>query len=135
MEIMRHIALVSALLLVLWVFALLIGLFFQLNQIRRNWIEGTYTPTQTNPILDSVLRALGLEHGDRLVHSIALISVVIIWPVSLVFGYPVLAAIREKERNRIKKLQKDQDGPSSSVSNRTDDVARVGQELSQGNAG
>lgn len=87
-----------------WAFLLSVGLCIQLKQVFLNWIESSKTPIAENVILSYVLKTLGLSQLDRLTCSIFIINALMLWPLSLVFGIPLVKAFRARERRTLENL-------------------------------
>jgi len=98
MEIIRTILMVGLVLVAAWLCLLLIGFCSQLNQIRLNFVEGSQTPITQNFVFNRVLNLLGLARFDRLTSGILIINALMLWPLSLVFGIPVVKTLREHDR-------------------------------------
>ena len=90
---MRVISIISCLLGAVWMLALLVGVYKQLNQIRIDWIYRKPFSIPANPVFDFALRKLGLEQFDRLTCFFGLIAMILGWPLTLVFGPIVFSTL------------------------------------------
>jgi hypothetical protein len=90
---MRVISMISAGLMAIWLIALMIGAYKQVSQIRLDWMHGRPFTIPNNPVLDYALTKLRLQYCDRLTCIFGLLSMILAWPLTLVFGYPVISMI------------------------------------------
>lgn len=101
MDIIKIILSIGLGLVAAWAFLLLIGLCIQLNQARLNWTECNRTPIAQNVVFNCALKVLGLSQLDRLTCGIFIFNALMLWPLSLVFGIPVVKAFRARERRAL----------------------------------
>lgn len=119
MEIIKSILSIGLGLVAAWVFLLSIGLCIQLNQARLNWAEFKSTPIAPNIVFSYVLKVLGLNQFDRLTCGIFIISALMLWPLTIVFGVPAVKTFRARERRAIENLTDDRNEaklPSTKIS-------------------
>jgi chromate transport protein ChrA len=95
----HNIALVGISIVALWFVAILLAAIQQLNKLRSAWINGLDSAMPSNAAIDYLIRNLGLEQYDRLTCVICIIIAMLVWPVSLVFGYPILSTINAHNQN------------------------------------
>jgi hypothetical protein len=101
MEIIRTMLLVGAGLVAAWFCLLLIGMIAQLKQIRRNWVEGRQAPVPQNVVFNHVLKVLGVSEMDRLTCGCFIFSALMLWPVTLLLGVPLVKIFRDRERRTL----------------------------------
>ena len=101
MEIIRTMLLVGAGLVAAWFCLLLIGMIAQLKQIRRNWVEGRQAPVPQNVVFNHVLKVLGVSQMDRLTCGFFIFNALMLWPVTLLLGVPLVKIFRDRERRTL----------------------------------
>jgi len=104
MEIIRTMLLVGAGLVAAWFCLLLIGMIAQLKQIRRNWVEGRQAPVPQNVVFNHVLKVLGVSEMDRLTCGCFIFNALMLWPVTLLLGVPLVKIFRDRERRTLENL-------------------------------
>lgn len=107
MDIIRYFLASGLFLWLIWTAALVIGAWPQLRQAQKNWIEDTNAAIHPNAMLTKVLNILGLSAQDRLTCTINIYNALMLWPLTLIFGYPLIKAFRLKETRLLDK------GPAS----------------------
>jgi hypothetical protein len=54
-----------------------------------------------NAAIDYIIRTLGLEDIDRLSSMILFTTAVLAWPLTLVFGYPILSTLHARKQTKL----------------------------------
>lgn len=102
MDIMRTIALVSAVLALIWIGVLLICLCSQVNRMRINWMRGQSPSLPPNAAIDYVIDKLGLGEFDRLNCVILITAAILAWPLTAAIGYPAISTLHARKQLKLK---------------------------------
>ncbi|MOA05108.1 hypothetical protein D3C78_1246900 [compost metagenome] len=86
-----------------WIFALFVGLCFQVKQWCHDWMNHTPSTIEPNIVLEKVLVFVGASSFDRFTCALVILNALVLWPFSLVLAVPAIRAFRQRERRRVEK--------------------------------
>ncbi|KPG98429.1 hypothetical protein AEQ67_13850 [Pseudomonas sp. RIT-PI-q] len=118
MEIRLVITNISILLVAIWLISLLWGVAWQLRHALRDWVDDAEVTVRTNPVLDTALRALGLEHVDRLNSALFIVVALLAWPVGLVLAFSAIKVVRARDLRRKEKSRPEVNNAPTLVAHR-----------------